>query len=212
MDWLIAGVLTILVNVVLYAVLSAHLHRQFNTDTFIDAMRKEMDLLMTEMNQSAERNVAVFEDRVRKLRGLMDELDRKLLVVRKDLDRSEAAVQGYGAVRSQILEARRSAAADSRPGPWTDRPEARAEAGPQDRREPPLPAAGPEIRATPPVQPAMVSPQSQTLARAQARDELRRRVLSLHRSGLAPQIIAQQTGMTLGEVELVISLGESDIG
>lgn len=195
----IAGLLLI------YAILSDRVRRQTTASSQIAALRDEVSRLVVELNQTTERNVALVEDRLASLNEACAAADKKMGMLRRETEKHDVGAQVYSRLAEKSAAARaaargadpapRPSEASSRPrqeGPGTAEELRRSPAPPGvvdggDRGPPETPRAGPD--------------------RGEAQD-VRQRVMMLHRSGFPATLIASRVGMPVGEVELIISLEE----
>lgn len=83
--------------------LKIRVDRVVSGEEWIRKIRDEIDQLVLEMNQTAERNVALLEDRVRALRSLLEEADKKLLVLQKESEKSDLSRQVYTHLKKNAL-------------------------------------------------------------------------------------------------------------
>ena len=72
-------------------------------DQWISRIRDEIDELVLEMNQTAERNVALMEDRIRKMESLLEEADRKLIIMQKEAEKSDLSRQVYSHLKKKTV-------------------------------------------------------------------------------------------------------------
>lgn len=63
------------------------LRSRFSRDRLLGELRAEVDRLVMDLGREADRDVAVLESRIKNLRSLMDEADRRILVARKETSR-----------------------------------------------------------------------------------------------------------------------------
>lgn len=109
----------------------ARLNRALELDSLLDAIRKEVRALNIELNETADRNISLVEDRMDALRALLEEADRRMGVARRELERQASEREVYSRL-GRPLPARAAAGAegDARPAgrPVRDRPEGFPEA------------------------------------------------------------------------------------
>ena len=172
----------------------------------------EVGRLVTELNQVAERNVVLLEDRVAALNELLAAADKKIGLLRREMERHEAGARVYG--RLATPAARAAAARGDGDGPAS----ARAPAGgaSQDSGGPVADAGGKssftavttaDAAGKPPdAAGAPVSASAGTSGGPDARTAMRVEIGRLARAGLAAAAIAARVGAPLGEVELILSL------
>lgn len=208
--------------------LKAKLSRALELDSLLDSVRKEVRALNIELNETTDRNISLIEDRMKSLRELLDEADRRMGVVRRELGRRETEREVYshlgrraqGAVQPG-REARLAAALPPTVESVAGRPEA-AEAAPLAQTPPP-PQAYPEGEGEGPIRlsfarereggravspsrplPEVVRAEGSVIPPKSRREE----ALDLYREGFSADIIAKRLGATVAEIELLISLEE----
>lgn len=171
------------------------LGRALELDGLLEALRKEVRALNIELNETADRNISLVEDRILALRTLLEESDRRLEVVQRELSRKDQEEEVY----SRLGRPRSSEAQTRRPGPVPEstypvdsEPEA-----PTIQREPirlDLSRRNPEIIS---LRESVIPPKSQ-----------REEALELWSKGFSADIIAARLGATVAEIDLLISLEE----
>lgn len=168
---MVGTLLLIIANVVVLAAFFFYFRRRIaralESDTIIARVRDEVGQMIVELNETADRNIAVLEERIARLSNLLSDADKRIVVLKKEADKSRAKERVYSQLKP-------------RPAPVEARP--------------------PLVDAAPPAAPKSVEP-----IRPKS---LREEVLDLHRQGIEPRTIAARLNKTVGEVELIISLGE----
>lgn len=160
------------------------LKSRFSSKKILDNLRSEVDKLIADLGREADRDVGILEDRVKNLRALIDEADRRILMAdREESKRQEA--------RSLMSQARPEP--EPRQGP--DRVEIRREESP--RRPVTVYGRAPVVtKSEKPIQPLV---------------PLHERVLELARKGISPELIAHTLSVSLGEVELILDMNDSSL-
>lgn len=160
------------------------LKSRFSSKKILDSLRSEVDKLIADLGREADRDVGILEDRVKNLRSLIDEADRRILMAdREDEKRQE----------SKRLMSRAQPETESVPGP--DRVEIRREEPP--RRPVTVYGRTPVVtKSEKPIQPLV---------------PLHERVLELARKGISPEMIALTLSVSLGEVELILDMNDSSL-
>jgi hypothetical protein len=130
-----------------YLILKAKLNKSVDPKAILESIREEVDRIIVELNSTTDRNITLLEDKVRGLSTLLEQADKKIGILRREIEKHELS----GKVYSEL----------ARDGKRVQEPEE------QD-------------------------PHTQ--------------VLSLHRQGISPSAIAKRLGITLAEIELIISL------
>jgi hypothetical protein len=164
--------ITLSINIVILSVFfiffKRRIDRSLSTTEILDSVRDEVQHLIVELNQTSDRNVGLIEDKIARLQKLLDEADRKIVVLNRELDKHNVTTNLYDHLR-------KSAAVEM-----------------QVRKEPEPKPAIEEFAAS-----------EDTKSRLNVQE-----ILGLHRQGFAASIIATKFGSSIGEVELIISLGE----
>jgi hypothetical protein len=140
-------------------------------------LREELNLLVLELNQTTDRNITLLEDRVRSLKSLVEEADKRIKVLNQETSRKTVESSVYtrlGKLREEPLILEETIAPEA-----TDRPETK----PDDQI------------------PFVKLSQHQV-----TRNDLKDMVIKYHRQGLSQETIAAKLGVSLSEVELVIAL------
>jgi hypothetical protein len=169
----------------IWFILRARIRRFLELENLLAGVREEARALIIELNETADRNVSLVEDRMKSLRELLDEADRRIGVVKRELgarvvereiyaklNRRRPIVPNGGALNG-VTPADPSAAAADRAVPAEPLPEVLSA---HDRIDP------------------VKSP--------------RERAVELHRSGFSTDLIAAKIGATVAEVELMIEMEE----
>lgn len=208
--------------VLLWFLLRARIGRYLELENLLDGVREEARALVMELNETADRNVSLVEDRILALRGLLDELDRRMGVARRELESRDAEREVFERLRRRRpivpepaepipLELRSGelrTGEEPRPGEESRGGEAPAielrlggQRAPGTGQTPPeaLPAAS-RRRAAPEV---TFAPEPVATPRSR-----REEALDLYRKGFSADIIAARLGATVSEIELLVDIEE----
>jgi hypothetical protein len=183
--WVILSINLVLLFVCLL-VFRRYVDRRTSQQNALDEVKQEVGAIITELNQTTERNIELVEDRMRRLRELMDGADKRLGALRRHAESDKAADLTYSRLRDQV--------------PLVQHQDEEATSAPETESVTQAPV---EPKAEPAAEPV---PDGQSGQPEEV--PLRERVKSLYLRGLAPERIAVITGRTVGEVELMISLEE----
>ena len=203
--WLLLPINLVLI-VLLWLILRRRIDARTRQHSALDDIKREVGEIITELNQTTERNIELVEDRMRRMRELVADADRRLGA----LKRQEEATRNAEATYSRLKPPIRIESVEP-----SD--EARTVAAPADGERGVTEAAGATTtgagggKSVPATDTATGSDStSQTVSDASGEEEvpLRERVKTLYLRGLAAERIAAITGRTVGEVELIISLEE----
>ncbi|MBL8965585.1 MAG: hypothetical protein JNG85_01180 [Spirochaetaceae bacterium] len=215
----------------------ARLKRALELEGLLAGVRKEVRALSLELNETADRNISLVEDRLDALRGLLEEADRRMGVMRREIETRAAEREVYSHLGKRAPQASYQPAAAPRPVAAAPREEgseapaagsyAAGSSGPAGA----FGAAGLSGAAVPPAAPRAAEPRLDAagegpirldLARAgrampelrTARESvipprpLREEAVELYRKGFSADIIAARLGATIAEIELLVSLEE----
>ncbi|HTX71780.1 MAG TPA: hypothetical protein VMC79_03055 [Rectinemataceae bacterium] len=210
---------------ILWFLLRARIRRFLELENLLEGVRAEARSLVIELNESADRSVSLVEDRMTALHSLLDEVDRRMGVAKRELERRSTEREVYAklAQRRPIVPSESgsrapvaspgSAAADAGM-PESSVPSVSAGAAPQvERSEPAAPAEEPIVfplrgsggdapgRGTAPDVRRAPDP-------IVVRPSLREQAVALYRSGFSADLIAARVGMTVAEIELLVELEE----
>jgi hypothetical protein len=172
----------------------AYLKRRTGHERILKEFREEVDKLILDINEATDRDAALVEDRVKALRTLMEDMDKRITVYSRETERRRSQEDGcveLGRLRSpgpQNGPSKPSAALPSKTAASTQTVSSEQEgrAG-----EP----AGPRImRSSNPIEPKPLP--------------FAERVAELYRAGFSSNLIAARLEATLAEVDLAIALAE----
>ncbi|MFO7782108.1 MAG: hypothetical protein R6W94_10830 [Spirochaetia bacterium] len=184
------SILVVVMNVGLaaavYLLLVRRIDRKLEPGRVVDNIRSEIDGIIVELNQTTDRNIGLVEDRVNRLNALLEQADRRLAVLKREIESRSGSTERY----NDIL--RRAPRAQSDAAPRTQGSASRENGQPEspDREGTQHPHAAPAGQAS------------------EGRAARKKQIVELHRKGIASNIIANRTGTTVGEVELIISLAD----
>jgi hypothetical protein len=177
MDLVLSVLIVVAVQLVAFLYLRGRIHQELNATTLLKDVQTEVEGMVRELNLSAERNIGLLEARIEELEGLLAQADQKMVLLAREVERREKSAEVYTQLKRQVVE---------------PEPEPEPEVVPVVLDLPPTPVvteAAPEAVVEP------VRPRS-----------LKDRVLAYRSQGLDVPAMAQATGATQGEVELILSL------
>lgn len=85
----------LVVIVVLIVYVNKRIDKRLRPEQIISQMRSEIEGIITELNQTTERNIALIEDRVHRLQSLMDAADRRITVLKREAEREDRTKAVY---------------------------------------------------------------------------------------------------------------------
>lgn len=193
-----SGWLSLAITVILVAIAFLVLNRSIRTRTSqqaaLDEIKREVGAVITELNQTTERNIELIEDRIHRLDELIRQADGRLRALKRDLPATvhDDRYSRSGRTGERVPDADGEIASTS-PGrselsSETSQPDTGGGMTESVQSRPPGPGSGSgsEASAVPP----------------------RERVRQLYLQGIPLERIAAITGKTIGEVELIVSLEE----
>lgn len=180
--WLAFGLCLVAVAVAAI-LLSRKIDARMRQDVALDEIKRQIGGIITELNQTTERNIALIEDRIGRLDEMTELAERRIGALQGLLDRDRVTQHTYSQLKpgNTAQGPPDAKTADSPPEVKEDSEPIRLKLGASDE------GAGPRIAL---------------------RGEFRDRVLGLHREGFSAEEIASRIGTTVGEVDLVISLDQ----
>ncbi len=171
----------------------------------------EVGRLVTELNQAAERNVMLLEDRMTALNDLLAAADKKIGLLRREIERHETAAGVYVRLATPSVRAAVVTAASDRTG---------GERVPASAAAPAVAAPRVNTDERPAVANANsaaadgrhAGPVDEQAAAPDPRTVMRTEIGRLARAGLEASAIAARVGAPLGEVELILWLEQRTRG
>jgi hypothetical protein len=145
MNSLIAAFLIIFIcNCAAMVIFYRVLRSRFSPQRVLKDLRSEVDKLIVDLGREADRDVAILESRIKNLRALIDEADRRILVanreaVKKDREQSVIA-EALGAQAGKPAGVGAQRGTDGQRGAGEQGVEVSTAPTPQARREEPSPA------------------------------------------------------------------------
>ncbi len=207
----------------IYGILSARVRRATSAASQVSELREEIDRLVVELNQTADRNIALIEDRIASLNELAAVADKRIGLLRREIEKHDVGAQLY----ARLGDARPSRSTMAAPSVSQPAPAAPVSPRPHPfpHRLPPFPRPRPRrclydrcrclyarrrslhgrcrhLRQSAGPLPIELS------SRSLGEPDLRQRVLMLHRAGFSSALIATRVGAPRGEIELIIALEE----
>ena len=173
--------------------LNRKIDRRLETTALTEQIQKEIDEILIELNGTTERNVALVEERIRALGRLLEQADRRIQVLQREIDKQARAADVYGTVvqKRQAIARETHSRRSGEAATEADTPSqgaAHSSDGQQD-------SLGP-------------SSESPSDSPPRSAPKLRDRVRALRDQGKSAEQIAAALGSTVGEVELILSLLE----
>jgi hypothetical protein len=192
----------------IWFLLNAKVRRYLELENLLSGVREEAGGLVRELNETADRNVSLVEDRMVALRELLGEVDRRMGVSRRELETRANEREVYAK-----LSRRRPIVPEAEPRPPEPPSLAptvqAAQAFPSTPEAPPIEESSPITLSLGPEAPSRGIPELRVsenpLVPAASRRE---EALELYRRGLSAELIAAKLGATVAEIELLVEMEE----
>jgi hypothetical protein len=197
------SVAALVVSCFSFLFLLRYLRRRTGEERILAEFRDEIDGMITELNEATVRDETLVEQRIRTLRALLEDTDRRIATYVRELDRRQAQAAALDEYGLSVTVGRDSGAEKKPPAAPAELPAA---------PRPPAMSAGGPFQAAPAAAPPPyeVHPRIRRAARQiiPAPKPFAEQAVELHRAGLSPGLIASKLGVTVTEVELTIALAK----
>jgi len=189
----------------IWFVVRARVRRYLDLENLLDGVREEARALVLELNETADRNVSLVEDRMAALREILAETDRRIVVSRRELSSRENEREVYAKLnkRRPIIPGSVGSLPIIEPASEGKAPEAANVSAPDApirlALEPAEAVLSGQRQA-----PEISVPGNAILPGMTRREE----ALDLYRRGFSADLIAARTGATVAEIELLVEMEE----
>ncbi|MCX7025564.1 MAG: hypothetical protein NT080_13260 [Spirochaetes bacterium] len=232
MDLFVLVMLNIAAFAAAYLVLVSRMRRELDVRGTLDRVRREVSALVVEINATTDRNVSLIEDRLQLLKTALDDADRRLGVIDRELARKKDERDVYSRLRRSVPSVH--AQPEDRVGDSTrleradtgdrlladtgarDSQAATGQAGETAARSAAGDATvgGPISIAVPRGPEPGVPFVTFSTKPVEIAPSLRERVLDLRKRGFSNDLIAARVGTTIAEIDVIIGIedrrGSSD--
>jgi hypothetical protein len=177
----------ILIAGLLYIILAKKIDRARSGSEVLKQIRSEVNQMIVELNQTADRNIGLVEQRIQSLTDLLEQADRKIKILQREIDRYSRSVETYSSIkpRSVTPAAPSSSASNTR---TRESLQSSSRGLPSQRNG----NAVQSENAEPPVK----------------QKTKREQIIALYNQGISVDLIASRVNSTVAEVELIISIHE----
>jgi hypothetical protein len=160
--------------------------------------RTETYRLIAEIDAAADRDSLLVEERIKTLKKLLDDTDRRIAVYMRELQRSRAGEALYTSLGRGIR-----AALDSRP--LLEEPSPQETIPPQEAL--PIESSSP-LETAPPLEavPLVGARKNSIAKRKPKKTKIKAQIAEMSAKGLSPPEIASRLNLSLAEVDLALSL------
>jgi hypothetical protein len=203
--WIIL-VICLLINLFIFIYFKWLVKRRTSASGLLAEYKKEVERLIADIDDATDRDSLLVEDRIRKLKQILDETDKRIAVYLRELDKSRSGETLYSDLRRGIGAALKEGATapdvieiSPRPAPVL------AADFPVPEPQTQIPPAPPPPPATP--RPAPAAP-AEGVEKPPAKLRLRDQIEEFFNEGFTAEQIASRLGRSIAEVELAINLLE----
>jgi hypothetical protein len=186
----------------IWFLIKAKVKRYLELENLLSGVRDEARELILELNETADRNVSLVEDRMIALRSLLDEVDRRIGVQKREIEKGDAEREVYAKLNKRrpiVPEAHVSA---QTPAPQ-ETPQASHTAKPPPFDTPITFSFGSEAQENRSFPDIKIADEPLSIVKNR-----REEALDLHRRGISADLIAARLGATVAEIELLVELEE----
>ena len=191
MNWiLIALGLNIIVVTLIYIFLRKRIDRAMRSNELLAQIELEVDKIVTELNLTTDRNITLIEDRIETLNALIDMSDKKIVLLNREVEKkNQEAPMVY-----------------SKPRPVEYKSASNSETPVENLSIPPEDTEEKEAEDNQPVKVDFST--NQTHAALSPPKTSKQKVLDMYTQGVDVHIIASKLNITLGEIELILSMNQ----
>jgi hypothetical protein len=177
----------------------AYLKRRTGRERILDELGNEINEYIRDVNAITNRDTLLVEDRVKTLKDLLEDTDRRIALLSREITRRQSQEEVYvelGKLRSPIAAAPAAGPAGAVPPAEKAAKTVSSPTGADPKRAAP-PAGTYSPRVVRPAVPIVPKPPS-----------FSEQVAELYRAGFSPDLIAARLGAAVSEVELAVALVE----
>ncbi len=185
MDFVLLLLINLAILALMYLVLRHQLSKNYSSEKFLSTLQKEVNAIMTDLNQTTETSVQILSNESEKIKRLQNRVEKRIEEMQQIFSMLDRADGRYNEI---ILNSRRITQKLSIPESDQQVP---APKNPIDEAK-----QNGEIRDSQPAEDTPPKPSA------------REQVIGLYNQGRALDEIAEMTKMPLGEIELIIELSK----
>lgn len=89
MATVVTAIILCFINILLWIIFAIRFKKIFTTDEIIEKTREELNQMLADVNRNAERNITLIEDKIRELKSVAAEADRRLSVYKTELEKED---------------------------------------------------------------------------------------------------------------------------
>jgi len=194
----IVSIISLGICLIMFFYLMWYIKRRTSAAGFLPEYRAEVNRLIADIDSATDRDSRLVEDRIKKLKEILDEADKRVSVYAKELEKSRTGEALYTSLGRGIRAALKTP---------EEHPQAKEEA-------PQLSLVRPDIAVVKPApQPELaletladIPPQKTAPSKPPSKRQIRSFIDTLANEGLSAQEIAQRLEISIAEVNLAMNL------
>ena len=86
---IVCAVILTLFNIIMWIVFAAKFNKKFSTDDIIIKTRQQLNSMLSDINRNADRNINLINDRIKELKAVTAEAERRLSVLKVELEKTQ---------------------------------------------------------------------------------------------------------------------------
>ena len=87
--------LNLIILFVIYLILKKRIDNSSSAEHVLKSIRDEVDRMLVELNQTADRNIALLESKINDVHDVMEQTDRKIKVLEREKDKQDLSRKIY---------------------------------------------------------------------------------------------------------------------
>ena len=87
--FILYGALAIAGYFIVYLILKAKLNKSVDPKAILESIREEVDRIIVELNSTTDRNITLLEDKVQSLSTLLEQADKKIGILKREIEKHE---------------------------------------------------------------------------------------------------------------------------
>ena len=162
-----------------------YIKRRTAAEELLAEYRAEVYKLIAEIDNATNRDSLLVEDRIKNLKALLEDTDKRIAVYLRELDRSRTGEALYTSLGRGIRAALHTPQSPAVPAP---------------RKQ------SATVETAPVAQPAPQAPSAEAIPEGPSKQQIREQIAGLADQGFPPAEIASRLSLSLSEVDLALNL------
>ncbi len=110
---IISAVILTLFNIIMWIIFATKFYKVFSTDEIIKKTRDQLNSMLSSINRNTERNITLIEDRISELRAVTADAERRLAVLRGELDKTQKSYVLQNQLDSVLTDSNKKSSTDA---------------------------------------------------------------------------------------------------